>query len=568
MKKIFSVFVSSTFEDLQAERRVIADVLLNCSCFPRGMELFTANARKPWDVISKEIEECDFYLLLIGGRYGSYCEDEDVRDRKISFTQREFEYADLLSKPIIVFTHKNWRELPQDKKHIDWEGTNNRADHAKQDKLDKFITLARDNTRRSSAQWSNSNELKYEVQRAVTNQTSAMKETDGWIKATLYIAKDKYIQQTQQEPASNRKDDKLTNEESQAVSLFIEEFLSLSDDSLRIEHLKQCGYPTHGNVLKDEEFVFSLFSDMDINKHTPKFISETIDFICYTRYNYTFDERVRNHYKQQDFRSLIDLLNMGVSNDNNDLFISVTELISKFGMSTSADIPNVIIKYMQQYPTNEVVKRGCIDIMEDFRSGQNHTWLINELCVLLKTNGSNNDLLPLTNEEASSLFVKVLGDEDFEKFCDVFSASDNKKMLAESFIDNKTYFEELGEASFRKPQRQRLFFDFCNSVYAFNDDELTANMLSYCLFFRTQDIYSVDEVLEDAISLNDDAFYLFIQNFDEFLWEYINSYVKAIISSIEKKKVLQIIKKRHHPREKKLIQIINDKYNWLKGVED
>jgi sugar phosphate isomerase/epimerase len=152
MKKIFLAFVSSTFEDLQTERRVIADVLLNCNCFPRGMELFTANARKPWDVIAKEIKDCDFYLLLIGGRYGDYCRDKDARDRQISFTQREFEYADSLSKPIITFIHRNWRELPQDKKHIDWEDALDRADHVKQDKLDKFIALDRDNTQRFSAQ--------------------------------------------------------------------------------------------------------------------------------------------------------------------------------------------------------------------------------------------------------------------------------------------------------------------------------------------------------------------------------------------------------------------------------
>ena len=182
MDKIFSVFVSSTFEDLQTERRLIADVLLNCSCFPRGMELFTAGARKPWAVITDEIQACDFYLLLIGGRYGSYCKDEDVVDRKISFTQREFEYAHSLGKPIIVIAHKNWKTLPQTKKHIDWDLKNDRADHEKQDKLNAFIDTACDNRRRSAARWSDSSDLKYEVQRAVANQTKAMRETAGWIR--------------------------------------------------------------------------------------------------------------------------------------------------------------------------------------------------------------------------------------------------------------------------------------------------------------------------------------------------------------------------------------------------
>lgn len=563
MQRIYSVFVSSTFEDLLNERRVIADVLLNCSCFPRGMELFTANARKPWDVISKEIEDCDFYLLLIGGRYGSYCEDEDVRDRKISFTQREFEYADYLGKPIIIFILKNWRELPQDKKHIDWERGNDRADHVKQDKLDKFITLARDNTRRSSAQWSNSNELKYEVQRAVMNQINVMKETDGWIRANKYIPKDN-SKQKQSASAMNKNDEDLTVEESQTVSLFIEKFLSFSDDSLRIKHMELCNYVTHINVIKDEEFVFSLFSEMDINKHTPEYISGIIDFICYRSYDYSFDERVRYYYKQQNYSSIIDLLNIGASLENH-LFESTTNLIKHFSMSRSAAIPDTIINYLRQYSTNEVVKRGCINVMEDYGIGQNHTWLINELCILLKSNGSNNDILPLTTEEAISLFVTILDDDDFENFYNVFVEISNKKMMVEGFIDKKMYDEEFGFLCFRKPKIQRMFFDFRNSVYDFDDDELAANMFSYCLFFRI-DIYSIDEILEDAISLNEDAFYLFIQNFDDFLWEYRDDYVINLMSNIDEKIVLETIKKRNHPREKKLIQIINDKYNWLKEM--
>ena len=525
--------------------------------------MFTANARKPWDVISEEIKDCDFYILLIGGRYGSYCEDEDVSDKKISFTHREFEYADSLGKPIITFIHKNWRDLPQDIKHIDWERENDRADHTKQDKLDKFIALARDNKRRSSAQWSNSNELKYEVQRAIINQISAMKETDGWIRANQFIS---HASKTTTKDTLTSNDDYLTFDDSQEVKIFIETLLSFSDDSLRIKHMKQCSYTTHINVLKDEEFVFFLISEIDINKHTYEYISKIIEFVCYTTYLYPFSERIKDYFKQLNYNSLIDLLHIGT--EHSYLFKSTTELIKKFNMSTSAPIPNTIIKSLQQHYADSNIKLGCINILEDFTSGINHKWLVNELCVILKSNDSTSSILPLTIEEAISLFVNVLDDVDFEIFCDVYATSEHKKMLAEYFISNHTYTEDGGVFSLRKPKFQHLFFNFCNSVYSLNDDELTANMFSYCLFFRTQDIYSVDEILEDAVSLNDDAFYLFIQNFDEFLWEYINSYVKQLMSNIDKKKVIQIIKKRHHPREKKLIQIINDKYNWLKEIVD
>lgn len=40
MDKRFQVFVSSTYEDLQEERREVMQALLELDCIPAGMELF------------------------------------------------------------------------------------------------------------------------------------------------------------------------------------------------------------------------------------------------------------------------------------------------------------------------------------------------------------------------------------------------------------------------------------------------------------------------------------------------------------------------------------------------
>lgn len=42
MDKRYQVFVSSTFEDLQEERREVMQALLSLNCIPTGMELFPA----------------------------------------------------------------------------------------------------------------------------------------------------------------------------------------------------------------------------------------------------------------------------------------------------------------------------------------------------------------------------------------------------------------------------------------------------------------------------------------------------------------------------------------------
>ena len=47
MDKRYQVFVSSTFEDLQEERKEVMQALLELDCIPSGMELFPAsNAEK------------------------------------------------------------------------------------------------------------------------------------------------------------------------------------------------------------------------------------------------------------------------------------------------------------------------------------------------------------------------------------------------------------------------------------------------------------------------------------------------------------------------------------------
>ena len=109
MDKRYQVFVSSTFEDLQEERKTVIQILLENDCIPCGMELFPASNEEQWSFIKSVIDDCDYYLLIIGGRYGSTNKDG------ISYTQMEYEYARSKNKPIIAFIHKNPNELPKSK---------------------------------------------------------------------------------------------------------------------------------------------------------------------------------------------------------------------------------------------------------------------------------------------------------------------------------------------------------------------------------------------------------------------------------------------------------------------
>ena len=87
MEKRYQVFVSSTYADLQDERQRVIQALMEMDCIPAGMELFPAADEEQWEFIKRVIDDCDYYLLIIGGRYGSTTADG------VSYTEREYDYA-------------------------------------------------------------------------------------------------------------------------------------------------------------------------------------------------------------------------------------------------------------------------------------------------------------------------------------------------------------------------------------------------------------------------------------------------------------------------------------------
>ena len=99
-EKRYQVFVSSTYDDLREERKEVMQALLELDCIPAGMELFPATDDDQWTLIQRVIDECDYYILILGGRYGS------VGPRGISYTEQEYVYALETGKPIIAFLHK------------------------------------------------------------------------------------------------------------------------------------------------------------------------------------------------------------------------------------------------------------------------------------------------------------------------------------------------------------------------------------------------------------------------------------------------------------------------------
>ena len=162
----YQVFVSSTYADLKDERQHVLQALMEMDCIPAGMELFPAADEEQWEFIKTIIDDCDYYLLIIGGRYGS------VTDDGISYTEKEFDYAVENGLKVIALIHSEPDDIPFGKSEQDpvlREKLLNFKDKVMQGRLIKF--------------WKNAEELPGQVALSLT-KTIKMYPAVGWIRAS------------------------------------------------------------------------------------------------------------------------------------------------------------------------------------------------------------------------------------------------------------------------------------------------------------------------------------------------------------------------------------------------
>jgi Domain of unknown function (DUF4062) len=109
-KKRYQVFVSSTYLDLIEERRCVTEALYQANYIPVGMEMFPSTTNSSIKIIETLIKESDYYVLIIGSRYGSM-----YPTKQISFTEHEYNFANRHKKGPIVFIHeRGGKQIPQE----------------------------------------------------------------------------------------------------------------------------------------------------------------------------------------------------------------------------------------------------------------------------------------------------------------------------------------------------------------------------------------------------------------------------------------------------------------------
>nr|WP_321269654.1 DUF4062 domain-containing protein [uncultured Tolumonas sp.] len=170
MNKKYQIFISSTYLDLVDEREQIIKACLEMGHIPVGMEMFSAADEEQWNVIKRQIDEIDYYVILIAHRYGS-------TTGGISYTEKEFDYATAKGVPILGFVIDDSTAWPVDR--IDQEEDKKiKVKNFKEKIKGKLVNF-----------WRDKNELyaKFSISlmKAIVNHPR-----NGWVKAQDDVSQD------------------------------------------------------------------------------------------------------------------------------------------------------------------------------------------------------------------------------------------------------------------------------------------------------------------------------------------------------------------------------------------
>lgn len=166
MDKRYQVFVSSTFADLKEERQAVVQGLLSLEHFPAGMEAFPASDDDAWSLIQGVIDDSDYYVLVIGGRYGS------TNEAGLGYTEMEFDYAAKIGKPVLAFIHQAPAEIPA--------GKTDQNDELRE-KLAAFRRKVESG--HHVKYWKNPDDLKAQVIQSISAETRRNPQ-EGWVRSS------------------------------------------------------------------------------------------------------------------------------------------------------------------------------------------------------------------------------------------------------------------------------------------------------------------------------------------------------------------------------------------------
>jgi hypothetical protein len=164
MKIKYQIFISSTYEDLREERELVIKAILEMGHIPVGMEMFSAGDEEQWKLIMAQIDDCDYYLVVVAHRYGSM-------DGDLSYTEKEYDYACSKEKPTLGFIIEA---------EAQWSVKKIEKDKEKANKLEMFKEKVK---KKVINYWSDKKDLYGKVGFSLMKQFNTNPQP-GWVKAS------------------------------------------------------------------------------------------------------------------------------------------------------------------------------------------------------------------------------------------------------------------------------------------------------------------------------------------------------------------------------------------------
>lgn len=263
MNKKYQIFISSTYTDLKAERDLVIKSVLEMGHIPLGMEMFSAGDEEQWKLIKKQIDDCDYYVVIVAHRYGSL-------DGSISYTEKEYGYATSKGIPTLGFVIED--NCPWNSKHVDKESS-------KVESLNNFKNKIKG---KLVSFWEDKNDLYGKVSIALMKQFNTNPRV-GWVRASEDSSPEilKEISRLSGENASLRSkisliEDKKNIEESEKTHKLIN---TLKHNKRSISFFYKWGHkwedPTESSLLEIFNLLASELVIEDSTQHSARMIALT-----------------------------------------------------------------------------------------------------------------------------------------------------------------------------------------------------------------------------------------------------------------------------------------------------
>jgi len=233
MDKRYQVFISSTYADLKEERSRVIQTVMEMDCIPAGMEIFPAIDEEQFNFIKRVIDDCDYYIVIIGGKYGSLSDDG------ISFTEKEFDYAISKGIKVIALLHKSPEKISVEKSEIQ---------PVLRQKLEDFREKV--SSQRLVKYWEKTEDLPGLVSLSLS-KTIKTYPAIGWVRANAVGNSELLLELNELRKKNEILNEKISNSESSQISdsgINSDELASLEDSfTINGTCLPQIGGPEGGN---------------------------------------------------------------------------------------------------------------------------------------------------------------------------------------------------------------------------------------------------------------------------------------------------------------------------------